>query len=155
MPLVVHPSSYIGSTVKHKQPVEDLHADQKLSEFYNETEQDFDTDYFEDDSEVSTVESVIDLESIEDKSQSSPSPSPTPLATDFEKTSLASLNGIFNHRIILLFGGIILVLFLSYLYWIDKACSVPENDETNLTLQYAIDKTRTLQDKDILGKKLV
>ncbi len=55
-----------------------------------------------------------------------------------------------DYKFILVFGFTLFILALTYIYWIDCATEVPARDETNMTMQYAIDKTVQMRDIEVL-----
>jgi len=47
---------------------------------------------------------------------------------------------IFDDNMLYLFGLVLLMLTFAYLYWESNECNIPPKDETNETMQYAIDQ---------------
>lgn len=45
-----------------------------------------------------------------------------------------------DYRLLWVFGLVLILVSFLYFYWLSIECDIPENDETNLTMQYALDK---------------
>jgi hypothetical protein len=45
-----------------------------------------------------------------------------------------------DYRLVWFLGFFLLLISFLYFYWLSVECNVPENDETNLTMQYALEK---------------
>ena len=56
-----------------------------------------------------------------------------------------SWSSVFDYRLLLGLGVSLAILAFLFLYWKSSATDIDESDETNMTMQYAIDKTHDLQ----------
>jgi hypothetical protein len=57
-----------------------------------------------------------------------------------------------DYRFFWMLGLLLLLVSASYYYWSTIECCIPENDETNLTIQYALEKFGPIEiDSDITG----
>lgn len=84
-----------------------------------------------------------------------PSTSDDPLPTDQEKLdtsnpyktvdvktdmSLTNQADLFDHRAVLLFGVLMVVLLAVFTVWKNRGDGVDEDEDANITIQYAVDK---------------
>ena len=57
-----------------------------------------------------------------------------------------------NSAVLWGFGLTLIVVASLYFYWLSIECVVPENEETNITIQYAIDKSEKMRQQKQLDK---
>jgi hypothetical protein len=65
-----------------------------------------------------------------------------------------SVQSYIDYRYILTFGFILLVLTLIYMYFETYASEIPVSDEANMTIEYAIDKTKKMREAEIVVESI-
>ena len=160
--LSINSSNYIGNSqsshVYQEEPVTDLPIHSSLKDLANDDDDDDDDDDYiiSDNSRYRRNSGDIRKGSAYPSSLASPEVvNKTPLQDTVPKKAIAwSIDHYLNYKHILIFGMILLLVSCTYLYWLNTACDIKESDETNMTIQYAIDKTIQMkQDEVFIGSQ--
>jgi hypothetical protein len=154
MSLLINPSTYIGQ-YNVEQPASDLSTTAKLSDVYSFRTHENDSYEKNKDTDRNNSNTDDDDDRISNYSDRSKSNVDEPITGGDKEVKIEKLPGIseefFDYKLILLFGLLIFLVAGTYLYWNSTCCDIPEKDEVNMTMQYAIDKTSQMHLNPVLG----
>jgi CCR4-NOT transcriptional regulation complex NOT5 subunit len=155
--LKINSSHYIGepeSTRYEKSPLPDFNDQQNLEDYYKPDNRNLEEDFAEyqtlkRDAEKHSSSSYSE-DDADDRSVSSTSSLPISKQTKEAVSQGENSMSVFDYRLFLGLGFALAFLSFMYLYWMSFAKEIEECDETNMTMQYAIDKTTQLQSSHVI-----
>jgi hypothetical protein len=155
--LKINSSHYIGepeSTRYEKSPPPDFNDQQNLEDYYKPDNRTLEDDFAEYQTLKRDPEKRSNSYSEDDGDDRSVASSISSRPSSKQKKETVSDEGnsmsVFDYRLFLGLGFALAFLSFMYLYWMSFANEIEECDETNMTMQYAIDKTTQLQSSRVI-----